>query len=263
MMIFGGARSIMTAEAATPANGYSGPNKPNNPAPNVKNDFKPTADKAANMTAPKTTESKNSGVADNLASNAKTAPAKTEVADKNPLNVIAYGSTSAPITIIEYASFSCPHCAEFDQVEFPKIKADYIDKGLVRVVFRPFSRNGVDVYAGLLVSCLQPERRGAMIDVLFRQQQSWVPFDVPQDQVKDRLIASLKGYGRSAGLSDQSVDQCLVNPTNQSWLQAVLAQGDKDGVEGTPTFFINGKKTNNMAYEDWQKTLNALLPKTN
>ncbi len=212
---------------------------------------------------PKTSSSKNTGAADNtVASNVK--KGGTLVADKNPLNVISYGSADAPITIIEYGSLACPHCAEFEANEFPKIKENYIDKGLVHFVFRPFELpmfNGVDAYAALLVTCMQPQRRTAMIEMLYRQQRDWVPYDTPPDKMKDKLFASLKNYGRNAGLSDATVDKCLNNTANQNWLGALNAQGDKDGVDGTPKFFINGEKSDNMSYEDWQKKLNGILAK--
>ncbi len=211
------------------------------------------------------------GVADASSSPAGQAPAGdhvkstgTAVSDKDPLNVISYGSSNAPITIIEYGSLACPHCAEFEEIEFPKIKESYIDKGLVYFVFRPLELpmfNGVDVYAALLVTCMQPQRRTAMLEMLYRQQRDWVPYDTPPDQMKDKLFASLKDYGHNAGLSDEAVDKCLNNEVNQNWLGALNAQADKDGVDGTPKFFINGEMSGNMSFEDWQKKLNGILAK--
>ena len=258
----GQGKSVMTADASanTPVQGFASGDKQGGAAANVKSDWKPSADKAP--IAPKTSESKNVGVADNTLASVKNT--STMVADNNPLNVISYGSTSAPITIIEYGSLACPHCAEFDAVELPKIKANYIDKGLVRLIFRPYELpqfNGIDAYAALLALCLQPERRTAMIEMLYRQQMDWIPYNTPPAQMKDKLFSSLKNYGRNAGLSDATVDQCLSNQANQNWLGAVVAQGDKDGVDGTPKFFINGEKTDNMSFEDWQKKLNAILAK--
>lgn len=259
----GGKKSVMDAAAAQASQGFAGGDKQGNAAPNVQKDWKPQADQAAGSVAPKTTESKNIGAADNtLAANVKNTT--TAVADKNPLNVISYGPADAPITIVEYGSLACPHCAEFEEVEFPKIKANYIDKGLVHFVFRPFELpqfNGIDAYAALLVTCMQPERRGAMIEMLYRQQRDWVPYDTPPAQMKDKLFSSLKTYGRNAGLSDDTVDKCLSNTANQNWLGALNAQGDKDGVDGTPKFFINGEKSDNMSFEDWQKKLNGILAK--
>ena len=231
-------------------------------APNVKQDYNPTPDKAADSVAPKTLESKNTSAADNTMVASVKDKGTTVAKDNNPLNVIAYGSPSAPVTIVEYGSFSCSHCAAFEQEEFPKIKETYIDKGLVRLVYRPFSRNGVDVLAGLLVTCLQPERRAPMIELLFHQQNSWIPWDAPAEQQQTEITNNLKSYGIKAGLTEQTADQCLKDTKNQAWLQTVLAQGNKDGVEGTPTFFVNGKKYSNMPWDEWKTTLNALLPKT-
>ena len=254
-------KTQLVAEAtATQPLGFAGNDKQGGAAPNVKGNWKPTGDKAP--VAPKTSDTKNIGVADNTLASVKNA--NTMVADNNPLNVISYGSPNAPITIIEYGSLACPHCAEFEAVELPKIKAAFIDKGLVRLIFRPYELpqfNGVDAYAALLVTCLQPERRTAMVEMLYRQQADWVPYNTPPDQMKAKLFTSLKNYGRAAGLSDATVDQCLSNQANQNWLGAVDAQGDKDGVDGTPKFFINGEKTDNMSFEDWQKKLNAILAK--
>lgn len=268
LALAGGKSSVIASADASRGFG-STDTKPADAAPNVKEQYKPG--KSTDMPAPKTTESKNTGNgADNTVANANIKSLEIGT-DRNPLNVIAYGSPTAPVTIIEYGSFSCPHCAEFDKDQFPQIKAAYIDKGLVRLVFRPYSRNGVDVYAGLLVACLQPDRRKGMVDMLFRQQTDWVPYDVPEDQAKGRLLTSLKEYGRNAGLSDQAVDQCLSNKQNEAWLQATMAAGNQQWSDaggdpnefGTPTFFIRGKKYNNMEFADWKKLLDPMVTATN
>jgi protein-disulfide isomerase len=250
-------------DSATPGFGGSDA-KSSGSAPNVKSDYRPSGNSGSTGLSPKTTETKNSGAADNQIASIKQPGTSVATHDTNPLNVITFGSDSAPLTIVEYGSFTCSHCGEFAHNEFTQIKATYIDKGLVRLVFRPLSRNAMDVYAGLLVTCLQPQRRAPMVELLYRQQASWIPFNAPDDATaKTQLVANLKGFGRNAGLSDQSVDQCLTNQTNQKWLQAILQASTDDGVEGTPSFMINGKKYSNMTFADWQKTINPLLPKTN
>jgi protein-disulfide isomerase len=242
--------------------------KPATSAPNVRKDYKP--DSSAPSAAPAVKESEKKqldGPADNQLASVKQQGTKTVAkTDPNPLNAVAFGSPDAPVTIIEYASLGCPHCAEFNQHYLPKLKKLYIDKGLVRMIFRPIPLpefQGVDASAAMLVLCVQPKRREAMISRLFQQQTDWIPFGAPANEIKSRVMHSLEGYGRSAGLSKETVDKCLTNERNKAWMMAVLAESEKQGVEGTPTFFINGKSYSNMPIAEWQKTINPLLPKTN
>ena len=105
------------------------------------------------------------------------------------------------VTIIEYASMTCPHCANFHEQTMPRIKSEFIDKGLVRFVFRPFPLDGLAARASLLAQCAPGEGYFSMIDVLFRSQSEWASAPDP--------LAALKQIGRTAGISDADVDRCI------------------------------------------------------
>lgn len=239
--------------------GFSGQTatKPTTGAPNVKGDYKPSGGDA-NAPAPKTLATKNNSNA-SVAMNTKN---PGNVGD-NPMDVIAYGSAGAPVTIIEYGSFTCSHCAHFHDEVLPKLKEKYIDKGQLRLVFRPFFRNALDVDAGLFVACLAPDRRAAWVSLLFHQQNAWVPFEetnVLEQRKKTR--SALSAYGAQAGISPQEFDRCMDNEANKNWLQAIHDEAIKDGLEATPTFMINGKREMLATFEDFTKKVEPLLAKS-
>lgn len=219
-------------------------------APNVKSDYRPGGSSGAPS---RTLETKNT-TNTNVALNVKPAG--------GPLDVIAYGPASAPVTIIEYGSFTCPHCAEFHEEVLPKLKSKYFDKGLVRLVFRPFYRNSVDVDAGLFIACLPAERRAAWVNVLFHQQQSWIPWGLRDElEIRKKSQDALAAYADKAGIRGAGFDRCLDNSANKNWLEAVRDQGIKDGLEGTPYFLIGNERKGAMSFEQFQKILDPMVAK--
>ncbi len=164
------------------------------------------------------------------------------------------GSAEAPITVIEYASLTCPHCASFDTDTFPKVKENYIDKGLVRFVYRDFPLDGAALRAALLARCVPDERYFNMLQVLFRSQAEWGGSPDP--------IKALGQIGRTAGLSQEKVDACL---GNQAELDKILLRRQeaesKYQVDSTPTFVINGEKhAGALPYEEFDTILKGKLP---
>lgn len=228
-------------------------------APNVKSDYE-AAQKGAKPSDPsvmtKVAESKNTG---EPAMNIAKAPGGLSI------DAIALGDPNAPVTVIEYGSLTCGHCRQFHEASLPKLKTDYIDKGDVRWIFRPYSLNGVDVHAGLLVACVPAERRVAMLDVLYKQQRSWVPYDTPQDQILAKLMGNLKSIARPAGLTDATFDACMVNENHKKWLQSIQSEGERAhevaGLDrvATPSFVINGKLHQNMPWNQLKKLIDDEL----
>ncbi len=151
-----------------------------------------------------------------------------------PMEEKIVGEANAPVTIIEYASMTCPHCASFHNNTWPAIKEKYVDTGKARLIFREF---GFDprAEAGFMLARCSGDNYFAMIDVLFRQQESW-------SRAPDGKAALLK-IARLAGFSQESFEACL---TDQKLLDDVRAVKDRGAnefrVDSTPTFFINGKK---------------------
>jgi protein-disulfide isomerase len=144
------------------------------------------------------------------------------------------GSPNAKVTIIEYASLSCPHCAKFNAEVFPKLKSDYIDKGLVRWVYRDYPLNNPAYLAAVLAHCGSPLRFFGLIDKLFRSQNYWA--------VQPQPLAALKQIGISEGIDEKSYDACLADQKLKDKIVARLQEANtKYKVDSTPSFLIGGQ----------------------
>jgi protein-disulfide isomerase len=158
------------------------------------------------------------------------------------------GSDKAPVTVIEYASLTCPHCARWENEVFPKVKSDLIDSGKIRYAFRDFPLDGIALKAATLARCDQG-RYYSFIEVLFETQMSWLPRSADQDPTPELLR-----IGKLGGLSEAKAQACL---TDQKLSDAVVAsrqQGETAGVNSTPTFFFNGKShAGELPYDDFVK----------
>ena len=154
------------------------------------------------------------------------------------------GKADAPITIIEFFSLTCPHCADFSQHTFPKLKTEWIDTGRAKLVYRdyPLDRNALK--AALIARCGPPERYPAFVETLFQQQQVWAAQPDP--------VPALRKIAKLGGISDEQVDKCLADDALSKTIVAGEFEAQKKyGVESTPTFFINGKKlVGAMSYDD-------------
>jgi protein-disulfide isomerase len=150
-----------------------------------------------------------------------------------PMGDRQLGPDNAPVTIIEYASMTCPHCANFHKTVLPELKKRYIDNGKVRLIFREFALNPLDAGAIMLARCLDKDKYFPFVDVLFQQQDKWVA---------QKPIEPLLAIAKQAGFSKESFDACL---KNQKLLDNIESQrnraSEKFGVNSTPTLFINGK----------------------
>jgi len=156
-----------------------------------------------------------------------------ELMRPGPLPDLVEGKADAPVTIIEYASMTCPHCANFHKTTYPALKSKYIDTGKVRFIFREFPLDELAVAASMLARCAGGEKSIALIDVLFASQDKWAARDP---------IPALLQISKQAGFTQASFDQCLKDQTLYNNILAMRERGSKDyKVESTPTLFINGK----------------------
>jgi protein-disulfide isomerase len=159
------------------------------------------------------------------------------------------------VTITEFASMTCPHCAAFNETVFPKIKSEYIDTGKIRYIFREFPLDIKAAAGSMLSRCIAKDDGAkylAVTDMLFRQQNDWVMKDT---------AASLSRIGKQAGLSQQQVDDCL---KDQALLDKIAADqkyaAEVLKVDSTPTFFINGEKIKGeTSFEEFDKKIKSLL----
>ncbi|WP_407117418.1 DsbA family protein [Bradyrhizobium sp. LMG 9283] len=183
------------------------------------------------------------------------AQSAADVAKPVSLPDMALGPKDAAVTITEYASMTCPHCAAFNEQVFPKIKKEYIDTGKVRYIFREFPLDIKAAAGSMLSRCIAKDdapKYFAVTDMLFRQQNDWV--------VKN-TTETLTRIGKQAGLTQQQVEACL---KDQALLDKIAADqkyaSDVLKVDSTPTFFINGEKIKGEAsFEEFAKKINPLL----
>ena len=144
------------------------------------------------------------------------------------------GQAGAPITIVEYASMTCPHCAHFENEVLPELKKKWIDTGKAKLVLRPFPLDQVALRAEMLARCLPPERYYPMVETLFKTQEKWA--------VQDWRPA-LERVARLAGVSDKEFNACLASKALEDEIvQSRLTAATQLGVNGTPALFVNGKK---------------------
>ncbi|HEV2188287.1 MAG TPA: DsbA family protein [Stellaceae bacterium] len=169
------------------------------------------------------------------------APAKPPpaAAPADPLTLTAedrvLGKPDAPITIIEYGSLTCPHCAAFDAEVMPKLKEKWIDSGKAKLVFRPFPRDEVDLHAASVALCAASDRFYAFIDAMFASQDQWM---TPSDHK-----AALARIALIGGVNKTKFDACYDDKAvSDNLLASRLVASQQLGVDSTPTFFINGKK---------------------
>lgn len=163
-----------------------------------------------------------------------------------PLGEMALGEENAPVTIIEYASATCPHCANFHKGTFKELEEKYIKTGKVRFLFREFPFDNPSLAAFMLARCAPKEKYFPMIDVLFEQQRKWA------SQGAD-VRGELFNIARLAGFTEKTFDECLKNEEIAKGVIAVRDLGTELGVSSTPTFFVNGvmmKGNNGIAQFD-------------
>ncbi len=171
----------------------------------------------------------------------------------NELGEMELGKPSAPVTIVEYASASCPHCASFHTEVLPTLVKDYIDTGKVRFIFREFPHNDQAMGAFMLARCAPKEKYFPLIDVLFKTQPDWV----------SNPLEGLKKIALQAGFTEATFNACLNNEKVAKSIFAVRSKAEGFGVDGIPTFFINGEKLDGeKTIEAFKTKLDPLLPKT-
>lgn len=179
--------------------------------------------------------------------------AKVMASEASPLPVQALGEANAPVTIVEYASMTCGHCAHFHETTFPDLKKKYIDTGKVHFIFREFPFEPVATAAFMLARCMPADKYFPMISTLFDTQKAWAFGTDP--------AAGLLTVARQAGMSQAEFEKCLSDKSLAEKVQASALYANKDlGVNATPTFFINGVKYSGaMSIEDLDKILEPLL----
>jgi len=155
------------------------------------------------------------------------------------LGGVAMGDPDAPVTIIEYASLTCPHCAQFHETVLPDLKAQYIDTGQVRYEFRNFILNPIDLAVSMIVRCQPPEEFFPLTDLFFANQRQWLA----NANDREQLFSDISSLVRRVGISRAEIDQCLASRDLQQQLVELTQTGQQDwGVNATPTLIVAGEK---------------------
>ena len=167
------------------------------------------------------------------------------------------GNKDSKVTLMEYASFTCPHCAQFHKDVFKQLKKDYIDTGKIKFVYREVYFDRYGLWAAMIARCGGEMRYFGISDILLSTQSDWAGTDDPAV-----VVENLKKIGRTAGMDDAAMGVCLDNADMaQAMVTAYQTNSEADKVEGTPTLIVNGVKYTNMPYEDLKKILDVELAK--
>ncbi|WP_108259069.1 DsbA family protein [Mangrovicoccus ximenensis] len=165
------------------------------------------------------------------------------------------GSADAPVTVIEYASFTCPHCANFHANVFHELKANYIDTGKVRFIFREVYFDRFGLWASMVARCGGEMRYFGIADRMFATQRDWTKAGEPV-----AIVESLKKIGLSAGISQDELDACLNDNAMAQGLVNWYGENAKaDNITATPSFLIDGEAYSNMGYDKFAEVLDEKL----
>ncbi|MGR3507329.1 MAG: DsbA family protein [Paracoccaceae bacterium] len=183
------------------------------------------------------------------------ANAQTADVDTSGIVEMVLGADDAPVTLIEYASFTCPHCATFHNGPLKQLKADYVDTGKVKFIYRDVYFDRFGLWAAMVARC-EPSKFFGIADLLYQQQSEWIA-----GGGDPALIAeNLRRIGRVAGLENAQLEACLADNDNAQALVAWYQQNaEADDVNSTPTLVIDGEKHGNMAYADLKAILDEKL----
>ena len=204
-----------------------------------------TAAQSAELTAP--AEAVATEVADNSDGDAEV--------DTSTIPDMMIGNPDAKVTVIEYASYTCPHCASFHTGTFKDLKKNYIDTGKINFVFREVYFDRYGLWASMITRCAGPEKFFGLTDLMFQSQSSWTRAGEPA-----AIIDELRKLGRLAGIDGETLEVCLNDNDKAKTLIAWYQEkAGADNIDSTPSFIINGKKHTNMSFPEMSEIIDAEL----
>lgn len=165
------------------------------------------------------------------------------------------GNPDATVTVTEYASFTCPHCASFHETVMPQLKENYIDTGKIKFIYREVYFDRLGLWAGMLARCSGQDKYFGIADMLYKKQREWT------SGANDAEVAeNLYTLGRTAGLTDDAMKACMLD---QEFAKALVAEFQKnaeaDSINSTPSILVNGVNHSNQSYEDLKKLIDEQL----
>lgn len=172
-----------------------------------------------------------------------------------PREDLFIGDADAPVEVIEYASFTCPHCARFHEDVYPQLKTNFIDTGKVKFVFREIYFDKFGLWAGLLARCGGDDRYFGIVDLLMEKQSEWARGGSDRE-----IVDNMFRVGRLAGMTDDQMNVCVRdNDLAEALVADFQLKAGQDEVTSTPTFIVDGEKMSNMSWADFEAVLNERL----
>ena len=173
---------------------------------------------------------------------------------KNLINVsgiviedIVLGDPNAPVTIIEYASFTCPHCKNFHEGTFKKLKKNYIDEGKVKFILRDVFFDRYGLWAAMVARCDNTEKFYGIVEEIFRRQAEWT-----KGEEDVQIANNLRKIGLSIGMDSETIGECLSDgDMAQALVNEYQKNAEKDKISSTPSFLINGEKMKKSSYDEF------------
>jgi len=171
--------------------------------------------------------------------------------DTSTIVEMVLGAEDAPVEIIEYASYTCPHCANFHQGAYKELKKDFIDTGKVKFTYREVYFDRYGLWASMVARCAGPEKFFGITDLLYEGQSEWTRAGGPAE-----IVEELRKIGRLAGIDNDQLEACLQDGTRAQTLVAWYQENaERDDVRATPSFVVNGKKVENQSYDSFKQLI--------
>lgn len=187
-------------------------------------------------------------------SSASAATGSAEVVDRGSefgIAEMSIGNPDAAVTVIEYASFTCPHCGTFHNGAFKELKKDFIDTDKINFIYREVYFDRPGLWASMVARCAAPDKFFGIADLIYKDQAGWSRAGEPT-----QIIEQLRKIGRLAGMDDATMDACFNDAAKaESLVKWYEANAEADGIRSTPSFVINGTLHSNMAYSAMKKTI--------
>lgn len=174
--------------------------------------------------------------------------------DTSQITEMTMGAEDAPVTVIEYASFTCPHCATFHEGPLKELKADYVDEGQVKFIYRDVFFDRLGLWASMVARCGGEDRFFGIAEMIYEEQSDWAQGE------PEEAADNLRRIGKVAGLEEDELDACMNDEDKAKALVAWFqANAEADEVESTPTLIINDEKYSNMSYDDLKAIIDEEL----
>lgn len=187
--------------------------------------------------------------------NAANAQTSNEEVDTSRVYPLVLGNPDAAVTVMEFASYTCPHCATFHDTTFQQLKQEYIEPGLIRFEYREVFFDAYGLWAALVARCGGEERYFGISDMLYEEQRQWA-----RGSDANAVAESLRRIGRRAGMDDEQLNTCLGDRDMALAMMEVYRQGMEEyQIQGTPSLVINGTTYSNMSFAELQGIIDPLL----